>query len=49
MKSAVNRTREGGKLLSGVSLLTLSAVAVKVIGLAYRIPKLRVVGTAAMG
>ena len=49
MKSAVNRTREGGKFLSGVSLLTLSAVAVKVIGLAYRIPMLRVLGTAGMG
>ncbi len=34
---------------SGVSLLTLSAVAVKVIGLAYRIPMLRVLGTAGMG
>ena len=30
-------------------MLTLSAVAVKVIGLAYRIPMLRVLGTAGMG
>ena len=49
MKSAVNRAREGGNFISGVSLLTLSAVAVKVIGLAYRIPMLRVLGTAGMG
>ena len=39
----------GGRFLSGVSLLTLSAVAVKCIGLAYRIPMLRVLGTAGMG
>lgn len=35
--------------LSGVSLLTASAVVVKLIGLAYRIPMLRVLGTEGMG
>ncbi len=35
--------------LSGVSVLTLSALIVKVIGLLYRIPLLRVLGTEGMG
>lgn len=47
--SPENCARTGGKFLHGVSLLTLSAVAVKAVGLAYRIPMLRVLGTAGMG
>ena len=38
-----------GRFISGVSLLTLSAVAVKVIGLLYRIPMLDALGTEGMG
>lgn len=49
MKSLLASRRETGSFLSGVSFLTLSAVAVKLIGLAYRIPMLRVLGTAGMG
>lgn len=41
--------RRVGSFLSGVSLLTASAVVVKLIGLAYRIPMLRVLGTEGMG
>ena len=47
--SAGERRGRGGRFLSGVSSLTLSAVVVKLIGLAYRIPMLRVLGTAGMG
>ena len=35
--------------LSGVSILTLSALVVKVMGLLYRIPMLRLLGTEGMG
>lgn len=48
-KSCPVASRGAGSFLSGLSLLTLSAVAVKLIGLAYRIPMLRVLGTEGMG
>ncbi len=42
--------RGGGRsFLSGVSVLTLSAVCVKVLGLFYRVPLLGVLGTEGMG
>ena len=40
---------KGSSFLSGVSLLTLSALIVKVIGLLYRIPMLDLLGTEGMG
>lgn len=40
---------KASSFLSGVSLLTLSALAVKVIGLCYRIPLLSYLGTEGMG
>jgi stage V sporulation protein B len=39
----------GGRFLSGVSVLTLSALLVKVIGLMYRIPMLDLLGSEGMG
>lgn len=42
-------TQKRRSFLSGVSVLTLSALAVKVIGLFYRIPLLRYLGTEGMG
>ncbi len=44
-----SRETKGRSFLSGVSVLTLSALAVKVIGLLYRIPLLRYLGTEGMG
>lgn len=43
------RTTKRPSFLSGVSVLTLSAVVVKVIGLLYRIPMLDQLGTEGMG
>ena len=43
------RESKGRSFLSGVSVLTLSALTVKVIGLLYRIPLLRYLGTEGMG
>ncbi len=43
------RRGRGRSFLSGVSVLTLSAVCVKVLGLFYRIPLLGVLGTEGMG
>ena len=43
------RTTKRPSFLSGVSVLTLSAVVVKVIGLLYRIPMLDRLGTEGMG
>ena len=40
---------QGPSFLSGVSILTLSALLVKVIGLIYRIPMLDLLGTEGMG
>ncbi len=45
----LSRETKGRSFLSGVSVLTLSALAVKVIGLLYRIPLLRYLGTEGMG
>lgn len=45
--SLSRRTSES--FLSGVSFLTVSAIVVKLIGLAYRIPMLRILGTEGMG
>jgi len=45
-----NKSASAGKgFLSGVSVLTLSAIAVKVIGLLYKIPLLSYLGTEGMG
>ncbi len=44
-----NTTPKRPSFLSGVSLLTLSALTVKVIGLFYRIPLLNLLGTEGMG
>ena len=41
--------RSGRRFLSGVSILTLSAMIVKVIGLLYKIPLLSYLGTEGMG
>ncbi len=47
MNRSVNQRRPS--FLSGVSILTLSALLVKVIGLCYRIPLLNYLGTEGMG
>ena len=47
MKSTARPSRPS--FLSGVSILTLSALTVKVIGLLYRIPMLNLLGTEGMG
>ena len=44
-----NHKREGKGILGGVSILTISALLVKVIGLLYRIPMLNLLGTEGMG
>ena len=38
-----------GRFLSGVAVLTISTVIVKLIGLLYKIPMLRVLGEEGMG
>ena len=43
------KVRSTNRFLSGVSVLTLSALIVKVIGLFYKIPLLRCLGTEGMG
>ena len=45
----LNARSRSASFLSGVSMLTLSAVLVKVIGLLYRIPMLNLLGTEGMG
>lgn len=49
MADRVSGGRSGSRFLSGVSVLTLSAVLVKVIGLLYRIPMLNRLGSEGMG
>ena len=44
-----NRTAKRPSFLSGVGILTLSSLTVKVIGLFYRIPLLNLLGTEGMG
>ena len=43
-----NKTEKNG-FLSGVFVLTLSAIIVKIIGLIYKIPMLRLLGSEGMG
>lgn len=45
----IRASKQGGHFLSGISVLTVSALLVKVIGLAYRIPMLHVLGSEGMG
>lgn len=49
MSKSIGGASTGRKFLSGVSILTLSALAVKVIGLFYKIPLLSYLGTEGMG
>ena len=44
-----NSTRSKGRFFSGVAILTLSAFAVKIIGLLYKIPMMRYLGEEGMG
>ena len=44
-----SKPHKSASFLSGVSILTLSALVVKVMGLLYRIPMLRLLGTEGMG
>ena len=41
--------KSGGRFLSGVAVLTLSTVIVKLIGLLYKIPMIKVLGEEGMG
>ena len=41
--------RQGGRFLSGVAILTVSTAIVKVIGLLYKIPMIKVLGEEGMG
>ncbi len=43
------RTKKGSNFMSGVLILSLSAVIVKIIGLIYKIPMLRLLGSEGMG
>ena len=43
------RTDKGKKFISGVYVLTLSTVVVKIIGLIYKIPMLKLLGSTGMG
>ena len=47
--STTQKVRSSNRFLSGVSTLTVSALIVKVIGLFYKIPLLRCLGTEGMG
>ena len=48
-KTSVGRRERGRGFLGGVSVLTVSVLLVKVIGLLYRIPMLTYLGTEGMG
>lgn len=43
------RTKKGDNFMSGVLVLSLSAIIVKIIGLVYKIPMLRLLGSEGMG
>lgn len=45
----MNNDTQGTRFLSGVTVLTLSTVIVKIIGLVYKIPLLRILGAEGMG
>ncbi len=51
MKNTVEtkRTEKGKKFISGVYVLTLSTVIVKIIGLIYKVPMLKLLGSTGMG
>ncbi len=51
MKNTVGngRTEKGRRFISGVYILTLSTVIVKIIGLIYKIPMLKLLGNTGMG
>ena len=45
----MKKQKENGDFLSGVMILSLSAIVVKIIGLVYKIPMLRLLGSEGMG
>lgn len=45
----INEAKKGNNFFSGVLVLSLSAVIVKIIGLVYKIPMLRLLGSEGMG
>ena len=49
LENKAKATRKNNGFLSGVFVLTLSAVIVKIIGLIYKIPMLRLLGSEGMG
>ena len=48
-KKKKNKSGKNGNFLSGVMILSLSTVIVKIIGLVYKIPMLRLLGSEGMG
>ncbi len=49
LESKIRTSNKNNRFLSGVFVLTLSAVIVKIIGLIYKIPMLRLLGSEGMG
>ena len=48
-KKSEKKLKKGGNFLSGVMALSVSAIIVKIIGLVYKIPMLRLLGSEGMG